>query len=331
MVAAGTITNERPRRVLSIDGGGMRGIVPATILVELEALTGRQVPDLFDVVVGTSTGSMLAVGLNLPDASGSPKYRAADFIDMYRDLGPKIFHKNRSLFHFFGNLMRPAYPADGIESVLADYFGDVKMSDLLADVSVPAINLESMHMHVFSTCKGQQDPSWDFHVRHTVRAATAAETFFPATRITSVDGSRTGTYVDAGLSTNNPSILGLSEAGLLQSDASCLFLSLGTGEITRPINAAAASEWGEVQWLHALLAMQGNAQASFTSLVIERFLDKQLGSDFHRCQVDLHEFPYAMDDTRAEHLDSYEEAARRWIDTNHSTLEHIARALVSES
>jgi uncharacterized protein len=317
-----------PCRVLSIDGGGMRGIVPATILAELERQTGKLVPELFDVVVGTSTGSMLAVGLTLPDEQGRPKYKAADFIDMYKHLGARIFHKKRSMLRFFKDLLRPAYPADGIEGVLREYYGDVKMSELLCDVSVPSINLDSMHMHVFSTCKAQEDASWDFYVRDVVRAATAAETYFPAVKITSIDGTRSGTYVDAGLSTNNPAILGLSEAGLLQHNRSCFCVSLGTGQLAKPVDAARAVEWGEVQWLHALLTMQSNAQASFTSLVIERFLEKQPGSDFHRCQLDLHEFPYPMDDTRLEHLQHYEDSARTWIGKNRARLEHIAQGLV---
>lgn len=77
-------------RVLSIDGGGIRGVIPATVLIALEQLTGRQVYELFDVLVGTSTGGILAMALTCPQLNGRPR-SAADIRSLYLDRGATIF------------------------------------------------------------------------------------------------------------------------------------------------------------------------------------------------------------------------------------------------
>ncbi|TMD99754.1 MAG: patatin, partial [Chloroflexi bacterium] len=103
-------------RILSIDGGGIRGIIPATVLSEIERRTGRHVAELFDVIAGTSTGGILACGLTLPDSAGHPARTAAELVRMYVDEGPRIFPHE-----FLGrirSLVDEKYPQKGIESVL---------------------------------------------------------------------------------------------------------------------------------------------------------------------------------------------------------------------
>ena len=82
-------------KVLSIDGGGIRGIIPALILAELEERTGKPVCELFDMIAGTSTGGILATGLTIPDEHGKPRWTAKELVGLYRDEGPSIFHRTR--------------------------------------------------------------------------------------------------------------------------------------------------------------------------------------------------------------------------------------------
>jgi len=79
-----------PVRILSIDGGGIRGIIPATILVALEDMAGRSIFELFDGIVGTSTGGILALGLTCPQVNGRPR-SAVSVRSLYLDRGETIF------------------------------------------------------------------------------------------------------------------------------------------------------------------------------------------------------------------------------------------------
>lgn len=74
-------------KVLSIDGGGIRGIIPAMVLAEIEDRTGRPVAETFDLIAGTSTGGILALGLTLPGDNGRPRYAAEELIGLYEEEG----------------------------------------------------------------------------------------------------------------------------------------------------------------------------------------------------------------------------------------------------
>src|SRR5437879_5485486 len=101
--------------VLSIDGGGIRGIIPAVILEALRAQLGRDLHEVFDLISGTSTGGIIALGIGTPATNGAP-YRPAELLDLYRSEGPTIFPK-RALMgarQFLG----PKYSPGPLENVL---------------------------------------------------------------------------------------------------------------------------------------------------------------------------------------------------------------------
>ena len=75
---------QRIWRILSIDGGGIRGIIPVTILASIEERTGKPISQLFDLIAGTSTGGILALGLTKPNSAGEPEYSAHDLCKLLR-------------------------------------------------------------------------------------------------------------------------------------------------------------------------------------------------------------------------------------------------------
>ena len=81
------------RTILSIDGGGIRGIIPALVLDYLEQQSNKSTSELFDLSVGTSSGGIIALGLAQADESGRPKYSAHDLVDFLRIAAVKFFKK----------------------------------------------------------------------------------------------------------------------------------------------------------------------------------------------------------------------------------------------
>jgi patatin-like phospholipase/acyl hydrolase len=131
------------RKVLSIDGGGIRGIIPAMVLAEIERRTGKRTAEVFDLVAGTSTGGILALGLTKPGEDGGPEYSARKLIALYETEGGRIF--DRSVWHRIhsvGGLAEEKYPATGIEEVALEYFGDVRLSQAHKEVLVTAYEIE---------------------------------------------------------------------------------------------------------------------------------------------------------------------------------------------
>lgn len=117
-------------RILSLDCGGIRGIIPALVLTELERRAGRPTAELFDLIAGTSTGGILALGLTRPGPEGKPAYGAREMVSLYERDGSRIF--NRSIWHrvkAIGNLADEEYPSEGITTVLDARFGETMLSD----------------------------------------------------------------------------------------------------------------------------------------------------------------------------------------------------------
>jgi len=225
--------------ILAIDGGGIRGIIPGKILAYLEARLadlaggeGPRVAEVFDLVAGTSTGGILACGLNAPDENGRPRYRAAELLDLYQgETGQKIFAQPEGLgriTQFFGSLAsRAKFPAGPLEEVLRAYLGDARLSQACTDLLITAYNTEAKRPFYFksSDCRRRPDVE-DFPLWEIARATSAAPTYFPPCR---VDYSGTLkvldqdfqllrkqlthlSLVDGGVFANNPAMLAYIEA-----------------------------------------------------------------------------------------------------------------------
>ena len=106
-------------KVLAVDGGGIRGIIPALVLAEIEARTKRPISELFDLVAGTSTGGIIALGLVKPGADGKAEKSATDIVNIYRQTGTKIFPQTFLQGLHVGLVRGAKYAAAGLESVVS--------------------------------------------------------------------------------------------------------------------------------------------------------------------------------------------------------------------
>jgi hypothetical protein len=256
-------------RVLSIDGGGVRGIIPATILAELERRTKRPIAQLFDLIVGTSTGGILALGLTTPDPKDRslPRHRAAELVTLYEKEGERIFPATplKAIRGLFG----PKYSPEGLEQVLKDYLGEnTLLGDALTNVMIPAYAMEERHHGFFTT---YADESFYIYMWEAARAASAAPTYFPPFRTPVYWGPRDNpqntrkshvALIDGGVFANNPAPYALSFAKRYVYDHPTdpnpkrpydikhpiLLLSLGTGQVPPSTSFEDAWNWGLLGW-----------------------------------------------------------------------------------
>jgi patatin-like phospholipase/acyl hydrolase len=230
------------KRILSIDGGGIRGIIPGMILVALEEkiqkATNNQnahLIDYFDFFAGTSTGGILLSILLCPDDENpqKPKYTAKQALDIYLDHGVEIFSANswRRFLGKFG-LVSELYDATILEKILAGYFGNKKLSELLRPCIITAYDIELRKNHLFRQQKAiSHGASRDFYIKDVCRATAAAPTYFSVAEIFSLAKTRYP-LVDGGVFAHNPSLSALLE--VMKSYKTyriddVWILSLGTG------------------------------------------------------------------------------------------------------
>jgi len=164
------------KKILSIDGGGIRGLIPALVLAEIEQRTGKSIAESFDLIAGTSTGGLLALGFAKDDGRGKAQYSANELADIYQSRGNEIFA--RSFWKgvsSIGGLRDELYPSTGIEHVLDDFFGDDSIGSGVTKTLVTCYDIQNREPLFIK--------SWreEFHsvlIKHAARATSAAPTFF---------------------------------------------------------------------------------------------------------------------------------------------------------
>lgn len=183
------------KKILTIDGGGIKGVFAASFLAQIEEECDVRICDYFDLIAGTSTGGIIAAAL----AVGIP---VKDILEMYMTNGKKIFPKNRRWM-----LSKGKYDSKPLQEALGMVFEQKCIKDCKTRLLMPAFNLESGKVRVFKT--PHADDLWhdkDLKIVDCVLATTAAPLYFQP------HGMKGGTYVDGGIGANNPSLIALVEA-----------------------------------------------------------------------------------------------------------------------
>jgi patatin-like phospholipase/acyl hydrolase len=309
--------------VLSVDGGGIRGLIPAMVLVELEERTGRPIADLFDLVAGTSTGGIIALALTVPGPDGRPRWTANDLVSLYLTEGPRIFHHSigRQLTSGFG-LLDEKYDARPLEQALDTYLGDAMISQAVTDVMVTSYDLEHRRPFFFKTDRAKDKPLHDWPMKAAARATSAAPTYFEPERLES-DGE-VFALCDGGVFANNPAMCAYAEVRRSHPDADVRIASLGTGQLTRKIHAEDARGWGLIEWARPLLDVVFDGVSDSTDYQ----LDQLIGETHHlRFQVELIGASDALDNANEANLEGLQDLARKLISEQSAKLDQLVAAL----
>ncbi len=321
----------RPIRILAIDGGGIRGILPAMVLAELERLTGRPTHRLFDLVAGTSTGALLGMALLIPDEAGKPRFSAHDLVRLYEIGGPRVF--SRSVWHQIravGNLVDEKYPADGLEQVLARVFDGLKLSQVMTEALVTAYEFEQRHPFNFSSRDAREDESHDFQLVDVIRAATAAPTYFEPALLKRENGAGDLALIDGAVVAYNPALAAYIEARRLFPRAEdFVLLSLGTGQLTRGMPYNEVKDWGAARWVQPLFSLMCDGDAAIVDRQVGKILQPNgTGRQrYFRFQPSLKLASDDMDDASHDNIENIKKLGQTMVGDRTDELERLARQL----
>ncbi len=339
-------------RILSIDGGGIKGILPGTILQYIESEinkkegANKRLSDYFDLIAGTSTGGILTSIYLTPGKDGRPKYTAKEAVDLYIEKGHEIFdigfwHKMRSV----GGVTDEKFPVAHIEKNLKKYLGDTKLSELLKPCLITSYEITKRAAVFFNSVNGKKGELDDFYVRDICRATSAAPTYFEAASIKSIYGAPYS-LVDGGVFANNPALCAYAEARKmpfskilndpgkpdLPSAKDMIIVSIGTGATGKSYLYKDAKKWGAIGWLLPIIdiLMSGNSETvSYQLKQMFKTLDNEVDKkDYFRLEPAIGEAKTAMDNSSAENIRKLVEAGKRYVTEHEDELNHIINRLI---
>ena len=278
-------------KILSIDGGGIRGIIPAMVLAKIEEMTSKPICKLFDFISGTSTGGIIALCLTKPSNNNQdiPAYRAQDIVNLYVENGKKIFSSN--IIHRItscNGLFDEKYSSHGIESLLKKYLGTSRLSDCLTHVLIPSYEIGLRRPFFFKSWHAQNknDRKHDFYLWQVARATSAAPTYFEPFKLEKDnDNSEYYSFIDGGVFANNPAMCAYAEAKVIYKDIDdIMIVSLGTGELTKSIPYDKAKDWGLAKWSKPILDTIFDGESDTVDYQLRHLVK---GNNYYRIQASL--------------------------------------------
>lgn len=270
--------------ILSIDGGGLRGVVPLTILKAFEAKTNKRIHELFNFIAGTSTGGLISAAISIknPLNPTMPLYTLDDVIDVYVHRGHEIFPERTklgSLLHDGEDLFRPKFNDKGIKAVFTDVLKNYKMLDCLNDIMICSYDLNNNLPLFFKSRAAKLNAAQNALLYDICRATSAGPSYLPSYEFiypNDADDPKRN-CIDGGVYVNNPSMAALVEFAKYHQDYlpstsedadidynDVFVLSLGTGSYTGKINDSDTLNKGEIYWAQQIseIMMRGVNRAT---------------------------------------------------------------------
>jgi predicted acylesterase/phospholipase RssA len=321
-----------PIRILSIDGGGIRGIIPAMVLADLERRTRRPICELFDLIAGTSTGGVLALALTKPDAAGKPAWSAAQLIALYEKEGGAIFEPawhRWPIIGFLYDLFFVRYSGRPITRVLRRYYGETRLRDALVPLLITAYELNKRDPWLFKSERAKVEADHDFPMHIAAYATSAAPTYFPPLRLPAPAPWHWYALIDGGVYAQNPALCAYIEAHSIYPHArDFVIASLGTGETNVPIPYAKAKRWGVAGWARPVLDVVFDGVSDTVNYEVGRLLPMAGGSKRqYRLQASLQQGMDSMDDPSPANMQYLKAVGQKLIADNDAALTVLAEEL----
>ena len=333
-------------RILAVDGGGVRGIIPTTVLAYIEGKliekTGNpnaRMADFLDFGAGTSTGSIIAGMVMTPNEKGRPAFKMKEAVQAYFDIAAKVFKKDwrRNLKTCWG-LFGPKYGVDAINTELIKKFNHWKLNELLLPCAFTGYDT-AKRMPVIYTNRDDKEKYGDYYLKDVVRGSTSIPSIFKPAYFR--NGSDVNTIIDGGVFANNPSMVAyvevlktteLAERFNELTPEHALILSFGTGRgLITKYPYRKIMRWGKVRWFIPILNILLQGMSDVTNYEMETyFRTYKVSENFVRINPAIVLGSADGEDASAENMKNLHQDALNYISKNRTFLDNLAERLIKE-
>lgn len=336
--------------ILSLDGGGIRGIISCIILRYLEEILQQKdhpnakLGDYFDMIAGSSTGGILASVLLYPDDNKKARYSIKKAFELYTEKGEDIFNVSlwESLINPFG-LFSEKISQDNLERQLKDFFGGLEIKDFIKPSLITSYDIENRRAKLFNTINAKQAQQ-NFLVRDICRATAAAPTYFSPAQIRSSYG-QSFSLIDGGMFANNPALCAYAEARKIPfadifenpekpnypAVNDMMIVSLGTGTEMKSYPINKYKNVGKLAWIGPIIDILLSANAETVDYQLNQMfmtLGKRNRQNYYRINPSLKTASPEMDNVKKKNLEALIQAGLCYVDENNELLNQIAEKLI---
>lgn len=336
--------------ILSLDGGGIRGIISCIILRYIEEQLQKQdnsqnkLGDYFDLVAGSSTGGLITSIMLYPDENRKARYSIQKGLELYSERGEDIFQVSffKRLINPFG-LFNEKISQEALEKNLNDFFGKLELKELIKPCLITSYDIENRRAKLFNSADAGISTD-NFLVKDICRATSAAPTYFSPARIQSQYGQNFS-LIDGGVYANNPALCAYAEARkmpfgqIFKTDQKpdyptvndMIIISIGTGSEAKSYPFKKMENAGKLAWIGPLIDILLSANAETVDYQLSQMF-QTLGSrnqkNYYRINPSLKNASPSMDNVREENIENLIQAGLAYIDENKEMLNQIVQKLI---
>lgn len=340
-------------RILSIDGGGIRGIIPGQVGVSIEEKLKQKsgnpdakIADYFDLIAGTSAGGILTCLYLFPDPENPsrPRWSAQDAVNFSIKSGRDIFKSSfwQTLTSLDG-LVDEKYSSERLEEFFLEQFVDGKLSELLKPCLITSYDIERRKAHFFDQIDALKNPEEDYLIRDIARATSAAPSYFEVPKIRSLTNEPYA-LVDGGIFANNPALCAYAEvrnkfripeerADKGPTAKDMVILSLGTGNAQKKYPYEEAKDWGQVEWVEPLISMMMTGVAETVNYQLIQIFDAiERPNQYLRItpNLSLYEEPLPIDDASEKKISQLIKIGKEQVEKHNQELDQFIDLLLAE-
>lgn len=309
-------------RILSIDGGGVRGIIPALHIAKLEEFVGGALAEKFDLVAGTSAGGLLGLAL-------THQFPAQKILDVFEGDMKSIFQTSKwSSLWSLGGLLSRRYSEVPLEQSLIGQFGESLFSECICPTLITSYDIKTGKPYFFKSWRAEADNRYDFLKWEVGRATTAAPTYLASASVQSQAGEEYD-FIDGGVVINNPTLAAAAEAKVLFPDANdFLIVSLGTGSTPQLLPESTMKNGGDLAYARPITTLMMNGANMITDYQMTALYPEIDGKQrYFRFQPHVPEEFSALDGADENNIKELKKIAFKSIQENDQKLQIIAEEL----
>jgi len=345
-----SIKNMKKTTILSLDGGGIRGIITCIILRYMEEQLQlldhptAKLGDYFDLVAGSSTGGLIASIILCPDEHRKAKYSIQKGLELYAEKGGDIFQVSfwERLVNPFG-LLNEKISQEALEKNLNDFFGNLELKELIKPCLITSYDIENRRAKLFNSWNAHLNTD-NFYVKDVCRATSAAPTYFTPVQIKSMYG-QIFSLIDGGMFANNPALCAYAEARKIPfaevlknhqktnhpSVNDMIIVSIGTGIESKSYSFKKLQKAGKIGWVNPIIdiLMSANAETvDYQLCQMFQTLGTRNQKNYYRLNPSLKNASPAMDNVKRSNIENLIQAGLSYIDDNREVLNQIVQKLI---